>query len=222
MINVNLLPGATRKRASRRMPKIAGMGSLSGFKGMPKLDRLALFATVAWLVMLPLTGYMFLSTRKRMNDLNVSIEGGLADSTKYANIIAANKKLLERRDTIAQKVNIIQGIDANRYIWAHILDEVSRSLPPYTWLVEVTTLPSDSAESTPNFRMVGRTGNNFALTRYLQDLEASPFIRNVRLASTELVRENEKLVYSFTLEAAYEVPPPDVIETVPLFTKEPE
>lgn len=222
MINVNLLPGATRKRSSRRMPKIAGLGSLSSFKGMPQLDKLTLFAVVAWLVMLPLTGYMFLSARSRVNELNVSIEGGLADSTKYANIIAANKKLLERRDTIAQKVNIIQGIDANRYIWAHILDEVSRSLPPYTWLVEVTAMPSDSAMSTPNFRMVGRTGNNFALTRYLQDLEASPFIRNVRLQSTELVRENEKLVYSFNLEASYEVPPPDVIETVPLFTKEPE
>lgn len=204
------------------MPKIAGMGSLSSMKGMPKLDRLTLFAIIAWLVMLPLTAYMFLNARSRVNQLNVSIEGALADSTKYANIIAANKKLLERRDTIAQKVNIIQGIDANRYIWAHILDEISRSLPPYTWLVEVTATPSDSATATPNFRMVGRTGNNFALTRYLQDLEASPFIRNVKLASTELVRENEKLVYSFNLEASYEVPPPDVIQTVPLFTKEPE
>lgn len=223
MINVNLLPGATRKRASRRMPRIAAMGSLSGMKGMPSMDKLTLFAVVAWLVMLPLTGYMFLNARSKINDLNVSIEGGLADSTKYANIIAANKKLLERRDTIAQKVNIIQGIDANRYIWPHILDEISRSLPPYTWLVEVTALPaSEEGEATPNFRMVGRTGNNFALTRYLQDLEASPFIRNVRLASTELVRENEKLVYSFNLEASYEVPPPDVIETVPLFTQEPE
>lgn len=204
------------------MPKIAGMGSLSGMKGMPKMDRLALFAVVAWLVMLPLTGYMFLNSRKQVNDLNVSIEGGLADSTKYANIIAANKKLIERRDTIAQKVNIIQAIDANRFIWPHIMDEISRSLPPYTWLVEVTALPADSAESAPNFKMVGRTGNNFALTKYLQDLEASPFIRNVKLASTELVRENEKLVYSFNLEASYEVPPPDVIETVPLFAKEPE
>lgn len=222
MIQVNLLPGAARKRASRRMPKIAGLGSLSRFQGIPQLDRLALFAVVMWLVFLPLTGYMFLSTRARVNELNVSVEGALADSTKYANIIAANRRLIERRDTIAQKVNIIQQIDANRYIWPHILDEISRALPQYTWLVEVLSLPADSADSSPNFRIEGRTGNNFALTKYLQDLEASPFIRNVRLSTTELRRENEKLVYMFQLEASYEVPPPDVIETVPLFTKEPE
>ncbi|MGQ0560989.1 MAG: PilN domain-containing protein [Gemmatimonadota bacterium] len=222
MIQVNLLPGAIRKRTARRMPKIAAMGSLSRFTGLPQLDRLALFAVVAWLTMLPLTGYMFLSSRSRVDELNVSIEGALADSTKYANIIAANRRLLERRDTIAQKVNIIQQIDAGRYIWPHIMDEVSRALPPYTWLVSVQGLPADSAEMAPNFRIDGRTGNNFALTKYLQDLEASPFIRAVKLSTTELVRENEKLVYSFSLEASYEEPPPDVIETVPLFSKEPE
>lgn len=222
MIQVNLLPGAAKKRASRRMPQIAALGSLSRLKGLPKLDRLTLFAVLTWLLMVPLTGYMFFSARSRVKELNVSIEGAIADSTKYANIIAANKRLLDRRDTIAQKVNIIQKIDASRYVWAHILDEVSRSLPPYTWLTKIETQPVDSTETGPKFRIEGRTGNNFALTKYLQDLEASPFIKNVKLSTTELVRENEKLVYSFMLEAYYEEPPPDVIETVPLFSKEPE
>jgi Tfp pilus assembly protein PilN len=222
MIQVNLVPGAAKKRATRRMPQIGALGSLPSFKALPKLDRLTLFAVVTWLTMIPLTGYMFVSARSRVKELNVSIEGALADSTKYANIIAANKKLIERRDTIAQKVNIIQKIDANRYVWAHIMDEVSRSLPPYTWLMKIETQPLDSTETGPKFRIEGRTGNNFALTKYLQDLEASPFIKNVKLQATELVRENEKLVYSFVLEASYEEPPPDVIETVPLFSKEPE
>lgn len=220
MIEVNLLPGSV-KRAARRMPRIAALNALSGFS-MPKFDRMALAAVVAWLVMVPLTGYMFLSDRGRVKELNTSIEGAIADSTRFANLIAANKKLLERRDTIAQKVSIIQKIDAGRFIWAHILDEVSRALPPYTWLVNVNALPADSTETTPHFRIEGRTGNNFALTKYLQDLEASPFIRNVKLATTELVRENDKLVYSFVLEAYFEEPPPDVIQTVPLFAKEPQ
>jgi Tfp pilus assembly protein PilN len=222
MIQVNLLPGAVRKKATKRMPGFGSMASLSKFKAPAALDRLTMFAIASWLIMLPLTGYMFLNTRKRASDLNVSVEGALADSTKFANIIAANKRMLARRDTIAQKVSIIQTIDAGRFVWPHILDEVSRALPAYTWLVNVTSLPGDSVGAKANFRIEGRTGNNFALTRYLQDLEASPFIRNVRLQATELIRENEKLVYSFQLEASYEEPPPDVIETVPLFAKEPE
>lgn len=221
MIQVNLLPGAAKKR-SRRMPQIAALGALSGFKGLPKLDRLATAGVATWLIMLPLTGYMFLSDRSRLKELNTSIEGAIADSTKYANLIAANKKLMERRDTIARKVTIIQGIDAGRFIWPHIMDELSRALPPYTWLVSINAMEADSSEKEPKFRVEGRAGNNFALTKYLQDLEASPFIKNVKLASTELVRENDKLVYSFLLEAYYEEPPPDVIQTVPLFAKEPE
>lgn len=220
MIEVNLVPGAVKKQKSR-MPKIAALGSLSGFK-LPVFDRLAIAGVVAWLLMVPLTGYMFLSDRGKIKELNTSVEGAIADSTRFANLIEANKKLLGRRDTIAQKVNIIQKIDAGRFIWAHILDEVSRALPPYTWLVSVTALPADSTETEPHFKIEGRTGNNFALTKYLQDLEASPFIRSVKLASTELVRENEKLVYSFVLEAYFEEPSPDVIETVPLFAKEPQ
>lgn len=222
MIQVNLLPGATKKRAKRGMPKLGALGGLPKFKGLPAMDRLALAAVVSWLIFLPLTGYMFLSSRKRADDLKVSIEGAMADSTKYANIMAANKRLMDRRDTIARKVDIIQKIDANRYIWSHLLDEVSRSLPPYTWLVEVSALETDSTETLPKFRLEGRAGNNFALTKYIQDLESSPFVRNVKLTSTELIRENEKLVYSFLLEAYYEEPPPDAIETVPLFAKEPE
>lgn len=226
MIEVNLLPGATRHTAKKRMPKLAGLASLAKFRGtgngMPQFDRLTTAAVASWLIMLPLTGFMFLSSRSHLSDLKVSVEGAVADSTKYANIMAANKKLMERRDTIARKVNIIQQIDAGRYVWPHLLDEVSRVLPPYTWLVDVSALEADSTEKSPKFRIEGRTGNNFALTKYLLDLEASPFIKNVKLASTELIRENDKLVYSFLLEAFYEEPPPDAIQTVPLFAKEPE
>ena len=159
MIQVNLRPGAV-KGNTRKLPKFSGLGSLSGFKGM-RMDGPALFALVTWLTFLPLTGYMFVSARARASDLNVSIEGALADSTKYANIIAANKRLIERRDTIARKVNIIQEIDAGRYVWPHIMDEVSRALPPYTWLINVSALETDSTEMA-RFAIEGRTGNNFA------------------------------------------------------------
>jgi len=33
---------------------------------------------------------------------------------------------------------IIQSIDGERYTWPHVLDELSRLLPPYTWLTSVT------------------------------------------------------------------------------------
>jgi hypothetical protein len=85
-------------------------------------------------------------------------------------------------------------------------------------MTEINNIAVEEGVTSPKFSIEGRTGNNLALAQYLAQLEQSPFIRNVRLRDSQLVREEDKLVYSFLLEADYEAPPPDVIETVPLFT----
>jgi Tfp pilus assembly protein PilN len=221
MINVNLKPGATRK-AARKLPQFAAMRSFSQFKGLPKFDRMMTFIVIAWIIGPALVGFLFFTKRAEKNELETNIAAALADSAKYTQLIAANKTLLARRDTIAMKVNVIQDIDAGRYIWSHVMDELSRSLPSYTWLTRITALPNDSAKTLPRFSLEGRSQNNFALSQYMQQLESSPFIRAVRLTTNELVREKEKLVYSWQLEATYEEPPADLIETVPLFAKEPD
>jgi Tfp pilus assembly protein PilN len=222
MINVNLKPGAPRKTA-RKLPQFGGLGaSFSRFKSVPKFDRMMTFMVITWIVGPALIGYLFFTQRAKKNELDTNIAAALADSAKYSQLIAANKTLLARRDTIAMKVNVIQQIDAGRYIWSHVMDELSRSLPSYAWLTKITALPTDSAERMPRFSLEGRAQNNFALSQYMQQLENSPFIRAVRLTTNELVREKEKLVYAWVLEAFYEEPPPDMIQTVPLFAKEPD
>lgn len=225
MINVNLKPGARRKAASRKLPQFGmALPSLSKFTmgSLPRFDRMMAFIVGAWIVGPALVGFMFFTERAEKNELDTNIAAELADSAKYAQLIAANKTLLARRDTIAMKVNVIQEIDAGRYVWPHVMDELSRALPPYTWLVKISALPPDSTEKLPRFSLEGRAQNNFALSQYMQQLESSPFIRAVKLTTNELIREREKLVYAFGLEASYEEPPPDVIETVPLFAKEPD
>jgi Tfp pilus assembly protein PilN len=222
MINVNLKPGASRKAArSGKLPQLP-LGSLPKFKGLPQFDRMLTFIVAAWVLGPALVGFMFFSTRAQKSELDTNIAAALADSAKYTQLIAANKTLLARRDTIALKVGAIQEIDGGRYIWSHVMDELSRALPPYTWLTRLTWMPSDSTETLPRFSLEGRAQNNFALSQYMTQLESSPFIRAVRLTSNELIREREKLVYSFGLEASYENPPPDAIQTVPLFAKEPD
>jgi Tfp pilus assembly protein PilN len=217
VIEVNLLPGA-KKRPARRsakpsfsLPKLGGDAS--------SFDRATIGIVAAWILGPGLILWMFLGTGSRREELNLSIEQAVQDSARYAAVIAAQENLRARRDTIARKLEIIQEIDAGRYIWAHILDEISRALPEYTWLTRITPIESDG--SLPNFQIVGRTGNTFALTRFMTDLESSPFIREVRLTTTEQVREQgDRVVHEFILLASYEEPPADAIETVPLFVGE--
>jgi Tfp pilus assembly protein PilN len=215
VIKINLLPSATR-RSQRRLPSFSGLRPKGGMS-IPSVDRWLLFLVAAWTVGPLLVAWLFFGTRNRISDLEIAVESARMDSARYAEMRAANAILLARQDSIAQKLEIIQEIDAGRYSWAHVMDEISRALPAYTWLMNVTSKPVLSPLETPRFLIEGRSGNTFALTEFMQELEASPFLRSINLMSTDQVREGEALIYSFVLEGEYQSPPPDLIQTVPIF-----
>jgi Tfp pilus assembly protein PilN len=70
--------------------------------------------------------------------------------------------------------------------------------------------------STMTFRIIGQTVDVQALTQFMKNLEASPFIRNVQLTRSDLVTADSKEVTEFQLEAQTEIPPTHLIQTVPL------
>jgi len=65
-------------------------------------------------------------------------------------------------------------------------------------------------------RIVGQTVDIQALTLFMKNLEASPFIKNVQLTRSDLVTSDNKEVTEFQLEAETETPLPSMIETIPL------
>jgi Tfp pilus assembly protein PilN len=164
--------------------------------------------------------FLYFSTSARRGELEVQIEEARADSARYADLIQQNEALLARRDSIAQRVNIIQEIDEGRYVWPHIMDEVARALPDYTWLTAVMQV---SLGDELQFRVDGNAGNTFALTQFMENLEASLFIRNVELVTTEQIVEQtpegdvRRAVYHFQLEAFFDRPSVELLEMVPLF-----
>lgn len=214
MIQVNLLPGG-RKRPSKRTQfsfRLAKGGSRAPG------NKWVLGAAATVVLSLVGMGYLWSTLSARTAGLDSALEAAVRDSARYADLIAKTEMLQARRDSIAQKVDIIQQIDAQRYVWSHLMDEVARSVPDYTWLTSVVQV-----QTTPTllFRIEGKAGNNFALTRFWNNLESSSFIRNVRLISTEQTMESPdqdrtQLVYSFTLEAEFEEPPLEALDLVPL------
>jgi Tfp pilus assembly protein PilN len=215
MIKINLIPGAT-KRSKRRVPSLGGMKPKASLS-LPSVDRWMLFLVAAWIIGPAVTGWLFLGAQNRTTELGVAIEGARMDSIRYAEMRRMNDILLARQDSIAQKLQIIREIDAGRYSWVHIMDEIARALPPYTWLQQVVTRPIDTSLDTPHFQIEGRAGNTLALTEFMQELEASPFLRSIRLVTTDQVRDGEHVLYSFVLDGVFQHPPADLIETVSIF-----
>ncbi len=219
MIEVNLLPGGKKRRPSKGGG--GGAGGILSKLSMPDLggilsDSYTIGAVVVGLGVLALLGWWYVGLSSRQADVRVELADALQDSANYADLIQRNATLTARRDSIAQKVTIIQEIDANRYVWPHLLDELARALPEYTWLTQVIQV--SVGDVAVEFQVRGRAGNNRALTTFWRQLQESPFIRSVQLVQTEQVVEpTGELVYAFQLDCVYSAPPLDLVETVPLF-----
>lgn len=215
MIEINLLPGSA-KRQKQRLPALSA-GAFSSIS-LPKFDRAIALIVLAWVVGLGGTGFMHLRTGSRISQLELDVQAAQRDSARLHNLRVLNDSLKKQIDDIGARLNVLQQIDAGRFTWAHILDEVSRALPQYTWLVNITEAAKVEGEpGLPRVKIEGRTGNTFALARFMQDLEASVFLRNVTILSQTQTSENDRVLYEFVLEMDYEEPPPDAIETEPLF-----
>lgn len=215
MIEINLLPGSTKRSGKRGKVSRRSAGPAAAKPKLPEFDRTRAMVIGGWVIGLGLVAWLHLSMNSQLSDLRTENEAAVRDSTRFAILRAKGDSLMAQEAVISQKLQVIQEIDAGRYIWPHILDEVSRALPPYVW---VTSVQEAFAEGgTPQFRIEGRAGNYFALGRYIEDLEGSPFLRGVRLISSAQTVVDQRTVLGFVMEAGYEEPAPDMIQTVPLF-----
>jgi Tfp pilus assembly protein PilN len=242
MIEINLLPGSGKKARRGGGTKLDVGAMMAGVRD--KVREPWLIAAVATSALaLAVCGSMYLAQTRREATLDDSLQKAVQDSTRYASVLRDREKAEAKRDTVLRSLNLIRAIDDDRFVWPHILDEVSRALPPYTWLVSLgytgtgqgqstiatvapaapaggkkkrhmldTAIPRDSV----HVRVVGNTVDIQALTRFMKQLESSPFIENVQLAKSERAQDNGKEITQFQLDMMYSRPDPSLLRRVPL------
>ncbi|HEX2208595.1 MAG TPA: PilN domain-containing protein [Longimicrobium sp.] len=144
MIEINLLPSGTQRRpaAARRAP---GGPSLPSLGADPRVAGVAGAA-----VLLALLGaYWFWTSGQSRAQLQAEVEAEAADSVRLERTIALMKTLDTRRDTIDRKMEVIRQVDTRRYVWPHLMDEVSRATPPFMWLTRLAVVEDDDAAPPP-------------------------------------------------------------------------
>ncbi|HET9424605.1 MAG TPA: hypothetical protein VFO55_04465 [Gemmatimonadaceae bacterium] len=247
MIEINLLPGGARKKAAA--------GSSVNLAGMmtdlsSRLGDKVLIGSVAVMVLAAGIGaYLYY---RQTNDRSVAearLEKALADSVRYAKVVAARNVAEAKRDTLLRQVNLIRAIDDDRYVWPHIMDEVSRVLPAYTWITILTyggapagannvvaappppkpnpldtskvkkkaPLPTTIPRDAITIRLTGRTVDIQAMTRFMVDLEDSPFIAGVyNERTTPSADRSAGEFYQFQLIMNYTRPDTTAVRRLPL------
>lgn len=244
MININLSPGSGPKKKSPRKQAV-DVGSLTTGFSFRLRDKFMIGSVVAVVASAGAVGFLYTTQAAHESDLNTRRDAAVADSTRYANFLKDRYHAESVRDTLLRQVNIIKSLDEDRFIWPHILDEVSRVIPQYTWLTNVATtgtpqgstnvvaapkvdtsaaakkhgldrLATDIPKDLIAVRIQGHTVDIQALTRFWKDLELSPFLTNVQLDRSELAMELGKEVTQFQLTLAYNRPDSTVVRRAPL------
>jgi len=251
MIEINLRPGTGKKSA--RVGRRPGINLGAAFSGvLANIKDPFLLGGVATAAASVLIVFALWTTQAAQAHLLTEREQrAVQDSTKFAAVLKERQGAEAQRDSALRQLNIIRLIDNNRFIWAHVMDDVSRALPAYTWLTSIvqtsapptvqlasdTTAKAGDKKAAPakgkkgkglevadtsaaraemKFHLVGNTVDIQALTRFMKDLEASPFVQNVQLVKTNIVVQDGKEVTEFQLDAEYQTPAPEAIRTVPV------
>lgn len=148
MIEINLLPGTGKKsRGSRSAGAGLNLGALaSGFIG--KVTDPWLVGGIAVVIaVIAGVGMMHVKQTARSRVLTERQQRAVQDSMRYAVTLNEKRRAEAQRDSVLRQLNVIRSIDNNRFVWPHLLEEVSRALPPYTWLTSVrqTSEPRSAA-----------------------------------------------------------------------------
>jgi len=233
MIEINLLPGKKKKAAG---------GGGAGFKlSMPDFrailsqvkDPWLIGAIAAWVLVGGGGAALFITGRARLASAESRLDAVKVEKRRY-DIVIAQKRQAERvRDSLVAEIRMIRAIDADRYIWPHVLDQVTKALPPYTWITRIQPIGVVMAGAQPGQPQVvvstdstgaplvrvsidGRTVDIQAYTTFLRQLAASPWFTDVMPAASQVVIEADRPVTSFNVTLRYRVADSVYIRTVPL------
>jgi Tfp pilus assembly protein PilN len=144
MIEINLLPGDGKKKrraktatASKFEFNLKPPAWLAGLtEGIT--DKYMLGAIGAAGLSGALIALMFISQTARSAMLEARENKAVKDSAQYSAVLNAKMRAEATRDSLYQQIAIIKSIDDSRYLWSHLMYEISNALPQYTWLREIT------------------------------------------------------------------------------------
>ena len=236
MIEINLLPG--KKKAAKGAGMKLAMPDFKAIIAQVK-DPWLIGAIVAWVIVGGGGALLFITDRARLLRAESRLESVRVEKRRYDIVIAQKRQAEKVRDSLLYEINVIRSIDADRYVWPHVLDQATKALPPYTWITRVGTagvvpqpgmgqaggpppssggvVPLDSgAAPAVRVQIDGRTVDIQAYTTFLRQLAASPWFTDVTPASSQTVIENDRPVTAFQVTVRYRLADSVYIRTVPL------
>jgi Tfp pilus assembly protein PilN len=151
MIEINLLPGDGKKK--RRAKTTSGVriqfqpSEWFAVIAAKITDKYMLGAVGAGALSVLLIGFMFVHQTAEASALEARETKASEDSARFSAVLVATAKAEATRDSLYRQIAVIKSIDDTRYLWSHLMYEISNALPQYTWITSIsqTSAPRSAA-----------------------------------------------------------------------------
>lgn len=216
MIEVNLLPSGgkgSRISGGKLSIRLPAAFKSTGRRGDSVRDVWTTIAIAVPALVLLVIGFLWFSTRSERSELEGSLVQAVEDSTRLSDLRALSDSLIARDVRIQERLELVQSLDGGRYVWPHLLDEISRAVPAYTWL---TMVRREAPLPDLRVQVDGLAANPLAITRFVRNLQASPYVSEVQIMGSQLQLVENVAAQAFQLMVSYQTPPEDMILSKPL------
>ena len=205
MIEVNLHPEGSKRRRRRLVRTPSWLKSTGSGDGR---DPWLIAAVAIPALVLLVVGWLWMSQRGERGELDDRLVEAVEDSTRLSDLRALSDSLIARETQIRERLDLLQGLDDGRFVWPHLLDEVSRALPDYAWL---TSIRQASAPPDLQVQLDGMAANPLAITAYVRRLQESPYVGDVRILGSQEQNLGGFSAHSFKLIVRYAEPPDSMV-----------
>ena len=147
-------------------------------------------------------GWRYWSLGQQSKQLDADIASAQQETARLHSIIQKVQEFEQRKAQLSQRVVLIEDLRKEQKGPVHMLDEISRGLPPMLWLTEVKQAGSDVV-------IDGNSTTQTGVSDFVSNLEASGYFKKsidiVGTKTVPLAKPPGELV-SFTLRARFLTP----------------
>jgi type IV pilus assembly protein PilN len=201
MIRINLLK--PENKDIRETVVTAGISEEKGPKGSN-------IGNLIFLLLVIGLGLFYFFQQRAFDRENTLLSKARQEKSQLQYVEAKLEEQKRIRESLDRKITLIENLNAQRDLVPRLMDELSRRLPDWVWLSEVSY-------DSKGLQIKGRALSNNLISDFIDSLEASPQFMNVMLvSSTQRAGQGDQFL-EFTLRALIEkkpepVPAPAMVE----------
>ena len=190
MIRINLL-AAERDRAKKKAVTLGTVG-----------QKLTIGCSLILVLGGLAIGWRYWTVTHDSAELDKEIAAAQQETTRLHSVIEQVQQFEQRKAQLQQRVVLIEQLRKGQTGPVHMLDQISRALPPMLWLTEVKQTGAEIV-------IEGKCTSPIGVSDFVANLEASGYFKrsiDIVSTSTETMAQPQTEVIKFSIKAVFQQP----------------